>query len=359
MFKALLHRLFPWRKTHPPLPVHTGIFAPRTAFKPYEYPELIQYKEAIQHSYWLHSETNFQSDVQDFHVHLTPVERNAIKNTLLAISQIEVGVKEFWAKLGDRFPKAEFKQVGYTFAESEVRHADAYSHLLEVLGFNDDYDALLQEPEIQGRVEYLTKYLKGAASKTDQEYTFTLSLFSLFIENVSLFSQFAIIKSFYRHRNLLKDVSNIVQATQKEETLHAMLGAAIINLVRKEHPEWFGEDFRRELVRACNAAFRAESSILDWIFKAGELEFLPKTALLEFMKDRFNQSVRMIGAEDVFPVDAEAMAPLRWFLEEAASDVLTDFFHKRPANYSKGAKSYAPADIFPIRIKLQRLEAAQ
>ena len=321
-------------------------FAPRTAFKPYEYPELIRYKEAIQQSYWLHTETNFQADVQDFHTNLTPVERNAIKNTLLAISQVEVGVKEFWAKLGERFPKAEFKQVGYTFAESEVRHADAYSHLLEVLGFNDDYDALLQEPEIQGRVDYLTKYLKGASAKTDQQYTFTLSLFS----------QFAIIKSFYRHRNLLKDVSNIVQATQKEETLHAQLGAAIINIVREENPEWFGKEFRDELVHACHKAFEAESGILDWIFKQGELDFLPKESLKEYMKHRFNLSVKMIGQKNVFRVNDAKLKALHWFIEESKTDVNVDFFHKRPTTYSKARKSYAPADIFQIRLQLGRMQ---
>jgi ribonucleoside-diphosphate reductase beta chain len=30
-------------------------------------------------------------------------------------------------------PKPEIGSVGATFAESEVRHQDAYSHLLEVL----------------------------------------------------------------------------------------------------------------------------------------------------------------------------------------------------------------------------------
>src|SRR4051812_29389852 len=114
-----------------------GIFDKRLAFKPFEYPEILKYKDAINHSYWLVSEWNFVSDIQDFRVCLSDKERNAIKNALLAISQIEVSVKKFWGKLGDRFPKSEFDQVGITFGESEVRHADAYSHLLQVLDLND------------------------------------------------------------------------------------------------------------------------------------------------------------------------------------------------------------------------------
>jgi len=215
------------------------IFEKRVAFKPFEYPEITAFKDAINHSYWLVSEWSFISDIHEFKTKLSKVEKNIIKNALLAISQIEVSVKRFWTKLGDRFPKAEFEQVGVTFGESEVRHSDAYSHLLQVLGFNDEFSTLLNVPVIQGRVEYLTKYLKGASDNSNENYTLTLTLFSIFIENVSLFSQFVVIKSFNKHMNLLKDIDNVVQATQKEELVHAQFGSYIIDQIRKEKPEWF------------------------------------------------------------------------------------------------------------------------
>ncbi len=62
----------------------TNIFEKRINLKPYEYPELIEYVDAIRHSYWIHTEFNFTSDVQDFKTALTDAERNAIKNTMLA-----------------------------------------------------------------------------------------------------------------------------------------------------------------------------------------------------------------------------------------------------------------------------------
>ena len=117
----------------------TNIFERRVALKPYEYPDLTQYVDAIRHSYWIHTEFNFTSDVQDFKVNLAERERNAIKNAMLAISQIEVAVKSFWGDIYKKMPKAEIGAVGATFAESEVRHHDAYSHLLEVLGLNDEF----------------------------------------------------------------------------------------------------------------------------------------------------------------------------------------------------------------------------
>lgn len=323
-----------------------SIFDKRVAFKPFEYPEVTEYKNAINHSYWLVSEWNFISDIHDFSVKLNDNEKAVIKNTLLAISQIEVSVKKFWTKLGDRFPKAEFEQIGVTFGESEVRHADAYSHLLQVLNLNDDFAMLLENPVIQGRVDYLTKYLKGASDNSNESFTLILTLFSIFIENVSLFSQFAIIKSFNKHRNILKDIDNVVQATQKEEVIHAMLGVYIVKQVQKEFPEWFNDEFYEKLYRASKKAYEAEAKIIDWIFESGELSFLPKDVIKEFIKHRFNDSIQMIGGSPVFDVDADKLAQLKWFDDEIYAEVNTDFFHKKPVTYSKKVQAIKAEDIF-------------
>jgi ribonucleoside-diphosphate reductase beta chain len=323
-----------------------GIFEKRVAFKPFEYPEVSEYKSAINHSYWVVGEFNFISDIHDFSTKLDEVEKNAIKNTLLAISQIEVSVKKFWTNLGDRFPKAEFEQVGVTFGESEVRHADAYSHLLQVLNLNDDFAMLLQNEVIQGRVEYLTKYLKGASENSNENFTLTLTLFSIFIENVSLFSQFAIIKSFNKFKNLLKDIDNVVQATQQEEQIHAMLGVYLINEIKKEFPEWFNDHFYDKIYRASKKSYEAECKIIDWIFEKGELSFLPKHTLKEFIKNRFNDSVKMIGGNPVFEVDKAETEKLKWFEDEIQAFVNTDFFHKKPTSYSKKMQSIQPEDLF-------------
>ena len=143
-----------------------NIFEKRLNLKPYEYPELYEYVSAIRHSYWIHSEFNFTSDIQDFKTRLNDLERSAIKNTMLAISQIEVAVKSFWGDIYQRIPKPEVGSVGATFGESEVRHADAYSHLLEILGLNKEFKVLKKKPIIMKRVRYLETAL--AASKSFQ-----------------------------------------------------------------------------------------------------------------------------------------------------------------------------------------------
>lgn len=323
-----------------------GIFNKRVNFKPFEYPEVLKYKDAINHSYWLITEWNFISDLQDWKVKLDDVERSLGKNCMLGISQIEISIKRLWAKVGEKIGKAEFEQVGYTFAESEVRHSDAYSKLIDVLGMNDDFSQLMNVPEIQGRVEYLEKYLKGAASNANENFTLTLALFSIFIENVSLFSQFLILRSFNKEKNVLKDIENVVQATQKEEMIHALFGVYLINMIKQENPEWFNEEFYAKLTRACKKACEAELKIIDWLFEAGEPDFIKKDAVKEFVKNRFNESMIMIGAEPVFEVDHEQLKQFKWFDIDIYAETNIDFFNKRPVSYSKKVKPITSEDLF-------------
>ena len=323
-----------------------SIFDKRVSFKPFEYPELYDFVDAINHSYWIHTEYSYDSDIQDFKVNLNSLEKNAVKNAMLAISQIEINVKRFWSNLYSQFPKPEFDALGSTFGESEVRHSRAYSHVLELLGFNEAFDQLSENPVIQGRIDYLGKYLKNAGSNNKELYTLTLTLFSLFVENCSLFSQFFIIKSFNKQKNTFKGIDNVIQATMKEEKLHGMAGAYIINLIKKENPEWFNQDFYKTIERACKKAYTAEENIIDWIFELGELSFLSKQIVLEFTKNRFNESLQMIGANPIFDINKELLKESSWFNVEVDSETHTDFFHKTPTAYQKKSQAITVEDIF-------------
>ncbi len=324
----------------------TNIFEKRINLKPYEYPALNEYVDAIRHSYWIHSEFNFTSDIQDFKTRLTIVEQNAIKNTMLAISQIEVAVKSFWGEIYNKMPKPEIGSVGATFAESEVRHHDAYSHLLEILGLNNEFKHLKKKPVIMRRVHYLETALKNAKSEDNKEYSESILLFSLFIEHVSLFSQFLIIMAFNKHKNMLKGISNVVEATSKEEQIHGDFGIDIIKIIKEENPTWFDKEHETLVQDLCKEAFISESSIIDWIFEAGELDFLPKNVINEFVKNRFNNSLESIGIGKVFDINEKLIKQTEWFDDEIIGTKHGDFFVKRSINYSKRTKSITSDDLF-------------
>lgn len=322
------------------------IFKKRTHLKPYEYPELHEYVNAIRHSYWIHTEFNFVGDVQNFKVNVDEKERNVIRNAMLAIAQIEVAVKTFWGDLYKKIPKPEIGAVGATFAESEVRHTDAYAHLLEILGLNDVFNKIHEIPVLIKRVQYLEKALKNSRSEDNKDYSQSILLFSLFIEHVSLFSQFFIIMSFNKHKNLFKGISNAVEATSKEEQIHGLFGIDLINIIKHEHPEWFDAQFEEQVIRISEEAYESEKEVVEWIFEKGELDFISKDVVLEFIKQRFNNSLQSIGISKMFTTDEELLKESEWFYDEVIATKHGDFFNKKSINYNKKSKSITSDDLF-------------
>ena len=177
-----------------------------------------------------------RSDIQDFKSRLSDVERSAIKNTMLAISQIEVAVKSFWGDLYHRIPKPEVGSVGSTFAESEVRHADAYSHLLEILGLNVEFKELKKKPAIMKRVHYLEKALKNSRSDDNREYAESILLFLFISLSMYLyFLQFLIIMGFNKHKNNVEgEFLMLFEATSKEEQIHGDFGIDLIKVLQRK-----------------------------------------------------------------------------------------------------------------------------
>ena len=152
--------------------------------------------------------------------------------------------------------------------------------------------------------------------------------------------------SFNKYKNLFKGISNAVEATSKEEQIHGLFGIDLINIIKEEHPEWFDESFTQEVLRLCREAFESEQQVVDWIFEKGELDFLPKNVINEFLKNRFNNSLESIGIDKVFEVDQNLVSETEWFDDEIIGTKHGDFFVKRSINYSKRSQSITNDDLF-------------
>lgn len=323
-----------------------GIFDKRINYKPFEYPEILKFTMAMNNSFWVNTEIDFTADIQDFHSHLSEQDKQIAKKCLLAIAQIEVSVKSFWGNLYHHLPKPEFNGLGATFAECEFRHSEAYSKLLEVLGYNDEFMTVTSIPVIKERIDYLTEALADSKSDDREKYLVSLILFTILIENVSLFSQFAIILSFTRFRGYLKNVSNIIAWTSVDEQVHANAGIYIINKIKEEYPEYFNDETEHLIYKTVENSIQVESRILDWIFEDGVSQELKKSDILNFMKYRLDESLERIHMKKIFNITAEEYKPMQWFEEEVFANSLDDFFAKRPVEYTKHDKSISADDLF-------------
>lgn len=324
----------------------SNIFTEQISRKPNLYPWTDQFMEAMHNGFWTDKEFSFKSDIQQFKVELTDQEREIIIRTLSAIGQIEVAVKTFWAKLGDNLPHPSLADLGYVMANTEVIHNNAYERLLDILGLEEVFEENLKLEWIQGRVNYLRKYTHRFYKNSQKQYLYALILFTLFVENVSLFSQFYIVNWFARNKNVLKDTDQQVKYTRNEENIHALVGIKIINTIREELPELFDEELEERILHEAGEALIAESKIVDWMVNGYEEKGLNADVLKGFIKNRIISSLELIGFKAPFEVDNGALASTMWFEEELLGNNMADFFHTRPTEYSKKNQSFSEEDLF-------------
>ena len=322
------------------------LFEEQISRKPDHYPQAKKFIDAIWQGFWTPDEFNFRSDYSQFKSDLSAEEQEVVVKTLSAIGQIEVAVKTFWSNLGDNLPHPSLRDLGYAMGNSEVIHNLAYEKLLDVLQLSDVFEENLKEEVIKGRVDYLRKYLKHSYEDEKKQYIYSIILFTLFVENVSLFSQFYIIMHLNRNKSVLKDCAQQVQYTRNEEMLHAQVGVWLINTMREEYPEYFDEEMEARIKEEIVSSLEAENKVIDWIMGDYSAPGLSANILKSFIAKRMKDSIDQIGFDSSgVEYNQNHINQTYWFDEELLGANMTDFFQKRPVEYAKG-KGITADDLF-------------
>jgi len=322
------------------------LFEEQIARKPDLYPWAKQFIDAIWQGFWTPDEFNFRSDYSQFKTELAPEEQDIVVKTMSAIGQIEIAVKTFWGDLGKNLPHPSINDLGYAMANSEVIHNLAYEKILDVLHMTHIFEENLNEEVIKGRVEYLRKYNNKIYEDDRKQYIYSIILFTLFVENVSLFSQFYIIMHMNRNKAVLKDCAQQVQYTRNEELLHSQVGIKLIQTLQEEYPELFDDELKHRIEHECIESLKAESRVIDWIMGDYEVDGLSANILKSFIAKRMADSMDDIGfdSSNIY-YEKDHVDATFWFDEELYGGNMTDFFQKRPVEYSKG-RGVSVDDLF-------------
>ena len=321
-----------------------GLFDPRIAYKPFEYPEYYSegwLKQA--QAFWLHTEIPMSGDVKDWNEKLTTEEKNLVGNILLGFAQTECAVSDYWTqKVVSWFPKHEIQQMAMMFGSQETIHAVAYSYLNETLGL-ENFEAFLHEPATAERFENLVAY-----DGTDPVgIGKSLAIFSAFAEGVSLYSAFAVLYSF-QLRNLLKGIGQQMKWSVRDESLHSKMGCQLFRHMCKENPNLL-EDCRDDVITAAKTMLESEEKYIDKMFELGDIENLRAHDLKQFIRKRLNEKLQELGYFDLgqyFAFDESASESLDWFYHLTGGHTHTDFFAVRPTDYSKANEGEDFEDIW-------------
>ena len=195
----------------------SNLLEEREYYKPFNYPWAFEHYKSQQHMHWLPDEVNLADDLKDFRENLSEGNKMLLANIFRFFTQADVDVCCGYAThYLPTFKQPEVRMMLSAFAAMEAVHQEAYSLLLETLGFGDDeYQKFMEHKAMMDKHEHLSNF--GMESKMD--IAKTMAIYSGFTEGVQLFSSFAILLNFPRH-NLMKGMGQIVTWSVRDESLH-------------------------------------------------------------------------------------------------------------------------------------------
>lgn len=299
-------------------------------------------QQAMWHGFWTVEKFSFDSDISQFKKNMTPEQKQLTLRTLAAIAQIEIKVKKFWAFLGMQVKDDVITGGAITMAGVEEIHNAAYKTLLEKLGVRGEIDKAMDVPSMAGRVNYLTKHMVPVfVLNPGKQTAYSVILFTIFVEYVSLFAAFSNILHLNSEENLIKDTAQQVKYTRNEETLHAFFGAGLIREMRKEYPDIFDEELEARVIEETMEAFKAECNLIDWMLEGYDHPNHNAKILKNYVKERFNEGLELVGYSPLFAIDSDLSAKTFWMKAGVYAPPKVDFFNSEPTTYVQAS---APDD---------------
>lgn len=303
-------------------------------------------QRAMWEGFWTSRKFTFESDIFQFN-RMSPEMRQVVIRTIAAIAQVENKVKKYWAYFGMHVADSTIVGAAITMAGVEEIHHDAYRRLLRLLGIEDEIQKALEAAPLANRVAYLNKHTLPYSEEKTRQTLYSLILFTGFVEHVSLFGPFSNILAINRlagenrpdEEKLLKDTSQQVKYTRNEESLHSLFGIGVINEMRKEYSELFDDRLRDRIYEEVQVAYKAEAALTDWILEGYDNPDHNAEIVKNYIRERFNEYLTMIGYEPQFDVDPELSKKTLWMKVGVYAPPKVDFFNSDPTSYARGDAS--------------------
>ena len=321
-----------------------AILAPRSYFKPLEYPwayELWRQHEAM---HWVGWEVSMHEDVSDWNSKLSQSEKNLLTHLLRFFTQADVDVAAGYNNLfGPYFShKPELAMMMNSFAAREGVHVDAYALLLETLGFPEEtYNQFHEYKEMRDKHEFVF----NCSTENPLEVLKSLAVYSAFTEGMQLFASFVVLLNFSRFGKM-KNMGNIVAWSIRDESVHV---EGMTNLFREFNSEYasrigFQLELRRDVELAARRMVDLEDKFIDLIYSDSDaIEGLTPNEVKEYIRYIANKRWKQLGYENaLFDVEKN---PLPWVDFMINGEEHTNFFESKSTFYSKAMTKGTMEDI--------------
>jgi len=313
---------------------------PNTLFGLYLYPEIKALMEQQQDISWFAQEIKVENDIHDYKHNMSKEAYHLVTLTLQLFVEIEQKVGDVWSVIAGWFPHSEIDGACTQIAAMEKSvHAFFYQKMSDVLNIDPETISHNQQTisVLKSKLEFLNEITKDLSANKPLSLA-TVAL----IEQVLLFSNFAMLKSFKAngHKLILNTLTG-VDYVINDEILHGELAKLLHNTYIAEYNDTIGNfplyKHHQDIIKLTNLIVAHEDSVIDYGFPGkAAINDITADQLKAFIRSRANNVLADLGVESCYFFDVTYNPIAEWFYKGANSLKVHDFFSSGTNQYKRG-----------------------
>ena len=293
--------------------------------------------------------------------------RRVIETVFKTFTSNDVSINSAYSVIANLVNPSATTMMLMEYASVENVHITSYSLLTDTLGFDKEfYEEFLHDPVLISKFKMLQEVIPKSYEEVlfEEDYNIVVAhrvhtrdvllfifVFSLCIEGLSLFAQFAILLNFGRGGKY-SGMTDVNLYSQLDESFHVEGNATIFNDIVAEYPDYMTSEFRDELMWYINYFVNQELDLVQhriFTMESKELKSDDGTTTLslqemeDYIKYLANFRLEQVNLPQLFPNTRRN--PLLWIDEMLLASSNVNFFTNTPTEYVNNSTKGTRGDV--------------
>lgn len=296
-------------------------------YKPFKYPWAVDYAVTHEKIHWGEWEAKLQDDVSQWKNKLSTQEISHITQILRLFTQSDVAVgTNYLEHYIPKFKNNEIRAMLTSFANREFIHQRSYALLNDTLGLpEDEFATFLEYEQMKDKLEFMTNIDTNSHAGLAKAVAR-----SAINEGMSLFSAFVMLINYSRFGKM-RGMSEIVQWSIRDESLHAEGMTKLFREFCKEHPRIVNDDFKQDIYGMVREAVSLEDKVIDLAYSKGAVEGLTAQEVKDYIRYIADRRLIQLGLKGNYGVSEN---PLPWLEPLIATTSHDNFFETVVTEYN-------------------------
>ena len=297
-------------------------------YKPFKYAWAVDYAVSHEKLHWGEWEAKLQDDVAQWKSgKLSPNEKNHITQILRLFTQSDVAVgTNYLEHYIPKFKNNEIRAMLTSFANREFVHQRSYALLNDTLGLpEEEFQTFLEYKQMAEKVEFMQDI--DTSSQTGLAKAVARSAIN---EGMSLFSAFVMLINYSRFGKM-KGMSEIVQWSIRDESMHCEGMTRLFRTFCEEHPRIVNDEFKKDIYSMVRTAVKLEDKVIDLAYEMGDLEGLSSEEVKQYIRYIADRRLLQLGLKPNYKTKEN---PLVWLEPLISTSSHDNFFETVVTEYN-------------------------